>query len=105
MKTFEKQYSLYVCEICGRESKNRDEIKKCEEIHTCKHEPIYSLQTYDDYDDSEIEKFIGIRKWCSICLKEISYIDLDLIEGNNDLIKDIYNLIENHYPEHINENS
>lgn len=57
-----KEYTLYICEICGKESENIREIKYCETIHNpCQH--IWKSKTLGA-DSPEIDIV------CTLCGQE-----------------------------------
>jgi hypothetical protein len=48
-KTVNKQFQVYTCDVCGKESATKGEIEHCEKNHGCPHD-VVRTKIYYEYD-------------------------------------------------------
>lgn len=94
IKTFKRKTTIFICEICGRESEYEMAILNCEKSHKCHHTPIFCLKEPESGDDCYGEtSFVSIAAKCSKCgvlLPEYPEIDLEDIMWDKKLLKMLY---------------
>lgn len=93
MKMYDKEVlvSIYVCEVCGKESTSENCIRNCENEHkrkNCKHIPEFTLN--DDYDSIEV-----VCSKCGSCINKYPNVSFEDIYDDQASLEKIYNIIKN----------
>lgn len=93
MKTKKKTkvQNTFICEICGKTSPWKDDIKNCEKSHNCKHKPCYSFG--DASEDAWWFNVSSIEVKCELCSKDLGSVSLEDVVDNQGILKKIYALI------------
>ncbi len=84
--------TIYICEVCGKESKHKTRIKTCEKKHTCLHGDISYLAEEDDTCDTT-GNYFGIYVKCKDCGEELGEIDFEDFFKSESNVKLIYDFL------------
>ena len=86
--------SYFQCEVCKKAHYSALDATNCEKSHTCKHEPTFEF--IDASNDAWWFNVRGISATCKLCKTELGEIDFKSIEDEQNIMKTIYSLIEQH---------